>query len=314
MRERIALVDLGSSAVRFAVAHVIPGRSFRVVQRARAHTRLAGGGRAALAPAAMRATVTATRRFLGRVDDGRPLRVVAIATSAVRDARNAWRLIDALREATGIEVEVLGWEEEARLGAVAALSSLPLSEALVADLGGGSVQLTLVRDGEITPLACLPLGAVRATRAFVRHDPPAPAELRALRREVAARLVPALPPLAAHARLVGLGGTLRTLARIHLAAGRLRRSTVHGWLLASGEVTALRERLQALPLHRRRRVPGLKRRRADIIVAGAVVLEELMLAGGFPTISVCERGVRHGLLIRETFGLEKGPPGWRATT
>jgi exopolyphosphatase/guanosine-5'-triphosphate,3'-diphosphate pyrophosphatase len=312
MRERIALVDLGSTAVRFAMAHVVPGRSFRVVQQARAHTRLAAGGRGVLTPGAMRATVAAARRFLARVDDGRPLRVVAIATSAVRDARNGWRLIDALREATGIEVEVLGWEEEARLGAVAALSSLPLTEALVADLGGGSLQLTLIRDGEITPLASLPLGAIRATRAFVRHDPPSPTELRALRREVTARLLPALPPLGGHARLVGLGGTLRTLARIQRAAGRPQRAALHGWRLASAEVTALRERLQALPLQRRRRVPGLKRQRADVIVAGALVLEELMLAAGFPAITVCERGVRHGLLIRETFGLQKDPPGWRA--
>ncbi len=313
MRERVALVDLGSSAVRFALAHVIPGRSFRVVQESRAHTRLAAGGRGALAPAAMRATVAAaTRRFLARVDDGRPPRVVAIATSAVRDARNAWRLVDALRDAAGIEVEVLGWEEEARLGAVAALSSLPLGEALVADLGGGSLQLTQVRDGEITPLASLPLGTVRTTRAFVRHDPPWPGEIRTLRREAAAQVAGALPP-GTPARLVGLGGTLRTLARIHLAAARRRRASVHGYVLGRADLTALRERLQVLPLPRRRRVPGLKSRRADIIVAGALVLEEVMLAGGFGAITVCERGVRHGLLIRETFGLEKGAGGVRAT-
>jgi exopolyphosphatase/guanosine-5'-triphosphate,3'-diphosphate pyrophosphatase len=314
MRERVALVDLGSNAVRFALAHVIPGHSFRVVQEARAQTRLAAGSRGVLAPAAMRATVAATRRFLAGLADGRPVRVVAIATSAVRDARNAWRLIDALQETTGIAVEVLGWEEEARLGAVAALRSLPLGEALVVDLGGGSLQLTHVQDGGITPLVSLPLGAVRATRAFVRHDPPSPAEARALRRETAALVTAALPPLGGHARLVGLGGTLRTLARIHLATRRRPRTAVHGCVLSRAELAGLRERLQALPLARRRRVPGLKPRRADIIVAGALVLEEVMLAGDFGAITVCERGVRHGLLVRETFGLDKRAPGWRVTT
>jgi exopolyphosphatase/guanosine-5'-triphosphate,3'-diphosphate pyrophosphatase len=303
--ERVALVDLGSNAVRFALAHVIPGRSFRLAQTSRAETRLASGHRGQLPGPAIRATVAATRRFLARVDHGQPLRVVAIATSAVRDARNAHRLIDALRRATGIEVEVLGWEEEARLGAVAALSSLPLRDALVVDLGGGSLQLTLVHDGAITPLTSISLGAVRATRRFLRHDPPTPAEVRALRQEAAELIGAVVPPLPLHARLVGLGGTFRTLARMHLAAWRRRRATVHGFVLRRADVSALGERLQSLPLRRRRRLPGLKARRADIIVAGAVVIDETMAAAGRAALTVCERGVRHGLLIRETFGLDK---------
>ena len=305
MVERVALVDLGSSAIRFALAHVIPDRSFRVVQEARAQTRLAAGRRGVLSGAAVRATVTATRRFLGRVNDGRPLRVVAIATSAVRDAGNAYRLIEALRGTAGIEVEVLGWEEEARLGAVAALSSLPLRDALVVDLGGGSLQLTLIRDGEIAPLASVPLGVVRATRGFLRHDPPTPGELRALRHAVLDLVVGALPPLPAHARLVGLGGTVRTLARILLTSRGRRRPSVHGLVVERSALVALSGRLQTLPLARRRRLHGLKSHRADVVVAGAVVLDELMAVTGLRTLTVCERGVRHGLLIRETFGLEK---------
>jgi exopolyphosphatase/guanosine-5'-triphosphate,3'-diphosphate pyrophosphatase len=303
--ERVALVDLGSNAVRFALASVIPERSFRLAQTSRAETRLAAGRRGALPGPAIRATVAATRRFLARVDDGRPLRVVAIATSAVRDARNAHRLIDALRQATGIEVEVLGWEEEARLGAMAALASLPLRDALVVDLGGGSLELTLVQDGSITPLASVPLGALRATRRFLRHDPPTPPELQTLRREAADLIGPPLPPLPTHARLVGLGGTFRTLARMHLAIRRRHRATVHGFVLRHADVAALGQRLQSLPLRRRRRLPGLKARRADIIVAGTVVLDEVMAATGITALTVCERGVRHGLLIRETFGVDK---------
>jgi exopolyphosphatase / guanosine-5'-triphosphate,3'-diphosphate pyrophosphatase len=303
--ERIALVDLGSNAVRFALAHVNPGRSFRVVQEARAETRLAAGRRGALSGSAVTATVAATRRFLGRVHDGRPLRVVAIATSAVRDARNPYRLIEALRAAADVEVEILGWEEEARLGAVAALTSLPLHDALVVDLGGGSLQLTLIRDGEITPLASLPLGAVRATRGFLRHDPPAPGELRALRHAVVDLVVPVLPTLPTPARLVGLGGTLRTLARMHVAAHGRRWPTVHGYVLPRAALAGTCLRLQSLPLRRRQRLHGLKAKRADIVVAGAVVLDELMGVAGFRALTVCERGVRHGLLIRETFGLEK---------
>lgn len=299
----MALVDIGSSAVRFALAHVTPGRSFRLVQEARAQTRLAAGGRR-LPRAAVTATVTATRRFLGRVDDGRPLRVVAIATSAVREARDAHRLIDALRGAAGIEVEVLSWEEEARLGAVAVLSSLPVREALVVDLGGGSLQLTLVREGTITPLASLPLGVVRTTRGFLHHDPPAPPELRALRHAVVDHTLGVLPALGPATRLIALGGTVRALARMDLLA-RGRRPLVHGAIVERGTLAALALRLGALPLGRRRRLAGLKATRADVAVAGAVILAELMALAGRHTLTVCERGVRHGLLIRETFGLDK---------
>jgi exopolyphosphatase / guanosine-5'-triphosphate,3'-diphosphate pyrophosphatase len=304
--ERVALVDLGSNAVRFALAHVIPGRSFRVVQDARAQIRLAGGPRGGLTRSAIVATVAATRRFLGRVDDGRPLRVVAIATSAVRDAPNAHRLVEALREAAAIEVEILGWEEEARLGAMAALASLPLQEALVVDHGGGSLQLTQIRDREISPLVSLPLGAVRATRGFLAHDPPTPAEVRALRHAVLELVAPVLPLWTTRPRLVALGGTPRTLARMSVAGrGHRPPPSVHGLVLERAAVAELSARLQSLPLRRRRRLRGLKARRADIIVAGAVVLQELMAVAGFRALTVCERGVRHGLLLRETFGLDK---------
>jgi exopolyphosphatase/guanosine-5'-triphosphate,3'-diphosphate pyrophosphatase len=305
MMERVVVIDLGSNAVRFALAGVAPGRSFRLLDEARVQTRLAAGRRGALPVAGVAATLTAVQRFLARVDDGRPLRVVAAATSAVRDAPNAHRLIDRLRRVAGIEVEVLGWEEEARLGAVAAVSSLPIGEAVVADLGGGSLQLTAVRDGEIAPVVSLPLGAVRVTRRFLRHDPPRETEVIALRHHAREMLVSLRMTSGPAVRLVGLGGTVRTLARVHLRARPGRRSTIHGLVLDRAQVSALVLRLQVLPLRRRRRVTGLKAERADIIVAGAIVLEEVMALGGFSSLTVCERGVRHGLLIRETYGTDK---------
>jgi exopolyphosphatase/guanosine-5'-triphosphate,3'-diphosphate pyrophosphatase len=139
----------------------------------------------------------------------------------------------------------------------------------------------------------------------LRHDPPWPHEIQAARREVRLHLASVLERFSGDHQLVGQGGTIRTLARMHLkAAPRRRRSTVHGLRLQRADISALRERLQALPLRRRRRLPGLKAERADVIVAGAVVVEEIMAAGGYTALTVCERGVRHGLLLRETFSPE----------
>ena len=297
--ELVAVVDLGSAAVRFLLAKVKPDKGYRVLVQERVPTRLGGGAPGTLPREAIDDTLRAVHRFFEEHrTEGRGPRVVAIATSAVRDARNRERLLAPLRYREGIEVQVLSARDEARLGAVAALESLEVDEALVADLGGASLQLTRVRGGRGVSAASLPLGAVRATRRFLRHDPPRPRELRALRRAVREALQEALPPAQRGDVLVGMGGTVRTLASIHL---RGKRKDRHGLRLAQSDVTAVRERLERLSPRKRRKIRGLKTERADIILAGAIVIEELMIFGGYLTMVVCTRGVRDGLLLHETF-------------
>jgi exopolyphosphatase/guanosine-5'-triphosphate,3'-diphosphate pyrophosphatase len=176
-----------------------------------------------------------------------------------------------------------------------------IDAGVVVDLGGGSLQLTELRHGEPQAAVSLPLGAVRATTRFLHHDPPTAAEVRALRRELRDLVSGILPTSADGEMLVGLGGTVRTLARIQCAEER-RAKEIHGTRLARASVAAMRERLEALPLRRRRVVRGLKPERADIIVAGAVIVEELMAIGGYERLTVCAHGVRHGVLVEETFG------------
>jgi exopolyphosphatase/guanosine-5'-triphosphate,3'-diphosphate pyrophosphatase len=298
--ELLAVVDLGSNAARFILARVTPGVGFRVLRKQRVQTRLAGGPPGSLPRDAVSATLAAVDEFLGRVRNGRDPRVLAVATAAVRDATNREALLAPLRRHRGVDVRILSGPEEARLGALAALHSLPLDDGLIADLGGGSLQLTRVRRGRIVGASSVPLGAVRTTRRFLRHDPPSPAELRALRRLVHRRLVEALPPGQRGEDLVGLGGTVRELGRIHLRANPGPKFR-HGLRLRQSDVTAIRERLEPLAERRRRRIPGLKAERADIILAGAIVIEELMTLGGYFWLTVCTRGVRDGLLLRETF-------------
>jgi len=302
MSEVIAFLDLGSNAARFLLARVTPGVGFRVLQEERVQTRLGGGRPRTLPRDAVDETLEAVHRFLRRVrnGNGQGPRVLAVATSAVRDAVNRERLLGPLRRDEGVEVQILSGSQEARLGALAALRSLPFKDGVVADLGGGSLQLTRVRGGRIVSTASLPLGAVRTTRAFLRHDPAAPRELRALRREIRDQLLGALPPAQRGEEVVGLGGTVRTLARIHLVAHGHPGRSRHGLRLLQSDVTAIRERLEALPERKRRRIPGLKRERADVVLAGAIVIEEVMILGGYLTLIVCTHGVRDGLLLRET--------------
>jgi exopolyphosphatase/guanosine-5'-triphosphate,3'-diphosphate pyrophosphatase len=158
-----------------------------------------------------------------------------------------------------------------------------------------------VRRRRVLSPASVPLGVVRLTRRFLRHDPPSPRELRALRLEVRRALLRALPVGRRGEALVGLGGTVRALARMHLAARGDERTPGHGLRLRTSQVTALREALPARPVDERRELPGLEAARADVVLAGAIVFEEVMLLGGWPVLLVCAQGVRHGLLLREAF-------------
>src|SRR5688572_27814222 len=300
--ELVAVVDLGSNAVRFLLAKVKPDSGFRVLVEERVPTRLGGGAPGTLPRDAIADTLRAVRRFFrAHRTEGRGPRVVAIATSAVREARNRERLLGPLRYRDGIEVQVLSGRDEARLGVEAALDSLDFDDALVVDLGGASLQLSRVRGRRIVDTVSLPLGAVRTTRRFIRQDPPNPRELRALRSAVRAQLAEALPPARRGDVLVGLGGTVRTLATLHLRANQGERKHRHGLQLSQSDITAVRERLERLSPRKRRRIRGMKHERADIILAGAIVIEELMVFGGYLTLIVCTRGVRDGILLHETF-------------
>lgn len=302
--EVVALLDLGSNASRFLLARVLDGHGFHILRKERVQTRLGDGPPGRLRRAAVDATLDSVHRFLRRVNGQSP-RVLAIATAAVRDATNRDWLLDALRDREGVAVHVLTGSEEARLGAEAALRSLPVRNGIVADLGGSSLQLTRIRARQIGWSVSLPLGAIRLTHRFLQGDLPTPDEVRALRAEVRNQVLQMFPAGRPADRLIGLGGTVRSLARIRLATESDGRSP-HGLRLRRSDLTAIRNRLEQLPRRLRHHVRGLKAERADTILAGVLVLEELMsLFGLNADLTVCTAGVRDGLLWSEVFGGEQ---------
>ena len=302
MAELVAVVDLGSTAVRFLLAKIIPESGYRVLVEERVPTRLGSGRPGVLRREAIDETLKAVHKFFARYSrDAWGPRVIAVATSAVREARNRERLLGPLRRDEGIDVRVLSARDEARFGVYAALDSLSFKDGVVADLGGSSFQLSRVRDRKVVSISSLPLGAVRTTALFLKHQRPRPREIQAFRTQVRGQLKGALPPAGRGEVMVGLGGTVRTLASIHLRAHSGERKHRHGLKMRQSDITAIRERLEGLPPRKRRKIRGLKAERVDIILSGAMVLEEAMLFGGYLSLVVCTRGVRDGLLLRETF-------------
>lgn len=300
--ELVAVVDLGSAAVRFLLARITPDSGCHVLVEERVPTRLGGGAPGVLPREAIHETLRAVHRFFAKHSpNGRGPRVIAVATSAVREARNRERLLQPLRRKEGIDVQVLSARTEARLGVEAALDSLSFRDGVVADLGGASLQISRVRDRKVVSTSSLPLGTVRTTSRFVRDNKPKPRALQVLRSEIRAQLQGGLPPAKRGEIMVGMGGTVRTLASIHLRSHQGERKNRHGLRLYQSDVTAVRERLESLSRRKRRKIRGLKAERADIILAGAIVIEEAMVFGGYLKMVVCTRGVRDGILLRETF-------------
>jgi len=299
--EFLALVELGSNAVRCLVASILPGVGFRVLQEARAQTRLSAGRPGILSPIAIGETSDTIRRFVREARREYQPRILAVATSAVRDATNRQDLLEKLQREAGVSVRILSGLEEALLGTQAALHSLSFRNGTVADLGGGSLQLTHVREEEISSAASMPLGAVRTTTRFFRNDPPTEREIQSLRQEVHHQLARNFSISAPSSEMIGLGGTIRTLGRMHLTTINKQRSR-QGLSLQRSDLSALRERMERLPARERIQLGGLKEERVDIIVAGTIVIEEVMRLGNYRTLTVCTEGVRQGLLLRETFG------------
>jgi exopolyphosphatase / guanosine-5'-triphosphate,3'-diphosphate pyrophosphatase len=294
MGETVALLDLGSNAARFVLARFDVGGGFRVVVEERVATKLGSGVRGLLPRRAIERTVLSASHFLERVERKNP-KIVAIATSAVREAENRGELLEALAELGVRDVRVLTGFEEARLGAEAAMRTMTLNEGLIVDLGGGSVEVSRVRDGRIASLASLPMGCARLTKTYFRTDPPLSNEIRAARDSVKELFCASSASKHGAGPLVVLGGTVRALARLHTP----RRADTHGTMLRAVDIARIREWLERMTIVEKRGLPGLKPDRADTILAGAIVLEELMAHGNHAVLVVSSASVREGVLHRE---------------
>jgi exopolyphosphatase / guanosine-5'-triphosphate,3'-diphosphate pyrophosphatase len=237
-----------------------------------------------------------------------PDTIHAVATSAIRDATNGERFLKTARAASGLNIEVISDEEEARFGYVAAINSSTMTDGLVLETGGGSIQLIEVANRRAESLRSFPLGAVRVTEEFLPG--PGPTKKKDLQR-VRAHVRDALSGHAvlAHAgdRIVGMGGAVRNLAA---AAQRMADQPdigVQGFVITREMLADLVQTLAALPVEERGDVPGIKVGRGDIILASALVIETVVELGSFDGIEVTEASLRDGVFLARVF-LAGGEP------
>jgi exopolyphosphatase/guanosine-5'-triphosphate,3'-diphosphate pyrophosphatase len=296
-----AAVDIGSNSVRLKVARLTRGH-LRPVHEDREVTRLGEGvfRSGFLTPESMAETVKVLRRFHRATQQivTDPVRVVA--TSALRDARNSQAFLEWVRSATGWTVEIISGLEEARLIHLGLVSNLRIdsSPTLMMDLGGGSCELTVSLHGQIRETVSLPLGAVRLTDEFLRHDPPRKGELKRLQGFIA-REVNRVASRIIAARVKNVIATSGTADALATAAGNLRKNASRQRSVVSrAEMSRLAKRLARLPVDGRRKIPGIGLRRAEIVVAGAMVYHELLDRLHLKGFRYSPLGLRDGLLAQ----------------
>ncbi len=306
----LAGIDIGTNTLRLLIADVGPG-SFREINFDRRITRLGQNldQSGMLSPEAEERSLEALADFQAQLRLEGARRVSSIGTSALRNAANAASFIDRVEQETGLAIRVVTGEEEARLTLLGVAQLLPeggathgkslLESALVIDIGGGSTEIIITHPRHKPVIASLPLGAVYLTDQFIKHDPPLPEELTSLRRRVADELdaytgtiLFTLP-----GTCIGTAGTITTLAAIDQGLAVYDPGKIHGAVLTGDFIDGIVLRLGALSLSARRTIPGLEPGREDIILAGAIVAQEIMHRFQYTSMLVSDRGLREGIVL-----------------
>ena len=291
---RVGAIDLGTNSTRLLVADVVDGRVEEVVRRLTI-TRLGEGVDTThrLDPAAIARVWDCLDDYRTELTTRGAERVLATATSAVRDSENGTEFLADLARRYGVMTRLLTGDEEAGLTFRGVSSDRTLAaETLIVDIGGGSTELLLGGPDGVAFATSLQVGCVRLTERFLRSDPPCEDELAGC----AAHVRDVLPPLAPTAAL-GVAGTITTLAAIDLDLPAYDPEQIHGHRISRETVERELRRLARMPLGERRQVRGLEPARAPVIVAGIAILNEIVDAYDLSEIEASERDILHGVAL-----------------
>jgi len=308
----LAAIDIGTNSFHMVVARVgevegadgPAGPAFEVIAREKDMVRLGSGSgdMKVLSPEAIDRGVASLAR-LARIAAVHDADIHAVATSAVREAENAQEFLDRARAEAGVEVEVISGVEEARLIHLGVLQAVPVFDRrlVLIDIGGGSTEILVGEKGETLAAGSLKLGAIRLTRRFFRGDRLHPGAVESCRRHVRSALAPMVREVERHGYEVAIAssGTAETVAAMAQAArGEDPPRTFDNFVLTAAEIRAVvADIVAADSVESRLRIPGMDPNRADIILGGAIVLEQAVAALGIDEVVISGNALREGALL-----------------
>jgi exopolyphosphatase/guanosine-5'-triphosphate,3'-diphosphate pyrophosphatase len=326
---RVAAIDCGTNSIRLLIADLNPGipgddghghaspltdvtRQMRIVRLGEGVDRT---GR--LAEAALDRTMSALREYAGLIADAKPEAVRMVATSATRDAANSQEFTDRVLGILGVAPEVITGDEEAGLsftGATRELAGTPLATEgscpppyLVTDIGGGSTEFVLGGTDGLAGARSVNIGCVRLTERHLHGDPPSAAQIEATVRDIDTALgqVAAALPAEKARTLVGLAGSVTTVAAIALGLEEYDSDRIHHSRISAARVHEIAARLLAMTRAERAAIPVMHPGRVDVIGAGALILDQIMARFGFAEVLVSEHDILDGI----AWSLISSPPG-----
>ncbi|MFZ0322911.1 MAG: DUF501 domain-containing protein [Actinomycetes bacterium] len=300
--ERVAAIDCGTNSIRLLVADLEPEVRLVEVERRMEIVRLGQGvdRTGQIDPAALARTLAAVDRYAARIRELGASRIRFAATSATRDASNRDAFIRGVVERLAVMPEVVTGDEEAALSFTGALQGLVgiKAPALVFDIGGGSTEF-VIGDDQPGASRSVNIGCVRMAERHFHHDPPLPSEVRAARDDIdiAIREVAETVALRSAATMVGVAGTVTTVAAMALGLDQYDADRIHGSVIDAADVHRIAERLLYLPRQERAAIPVMHPGRVDVIAAGALVLSAVMAYAGAASLVVSEHDLLDGLAL-----------------
>ncbi|MBI2532412.1 MAG: Ppx/GppA family phosphatase [Deltaproteobacteria bacterium] len=303
---RCAFIDIGTNAILCLIVELRETGRFRVLEDLAEIPRLGEGvdRTKRIGAAGERRSVKVLESYLSQCRNLGVEEIIAVGTSALRDAQNSGEVLARLQARLGFEIRVLSGEEEAAYSFLSVQRGLSLAgrELLVIDVGGGSTEFIRGNDSGMAEALSVDLGAVRLTERLLRSDPVKPEEYEGM----VALIVRGLAPLRDRWRnsgssltLVGIAGTFTTLAAVEKKLTRYSHSEVHGSRLTLAEVRRQARLFLDKTIAERKKIPGLEPKRADVILAGACLIERIMTLFHAREVIVSDQGVRYGLLYEQ---------------
>ena len=300
---RIAAIDCGTNSIHMIVVRIRPDLSFEVIDREKEMVRLGSGGLEgkALTAEAMEMGLQAFSRFRRLAESHQVEEILAAGTSAVREAKNGGEFLAQVERATGIKTQVISGTEEARLIHLAAVYGVDVAgaSAVVIDIGGGSVEITHGAGASLRLANSFKLGVIRLTEHYVHSDPLSKRDERKLVKHLDKELGSHLKDISAAGfdRVIGTSGTILSLGTVASADRRRAGDEVRNLRVSAKQIPRLRKEVTERGIAARMKLPGLDPRRADLIVAGGVLLDTILSRLNASDITLCDFALREGLVL-----------------
>lgn len=298
--QRMGIIDIGSNSIRLVIYEMNGTTSYRVIdeskEAARLSERIGGDGR--LEDEDITSIVHTLEHFKMLCEANKTKRIRAVATAAVRNASNSQEIVRKLEEQTGIHVEILPGDEEARIGFLGMINTMDIQDGLLIDIGGGSTEVSLFIGRRLVNSVSFPFGSVNTTKKYTKNGQVDANDIAAMSQMILS-WVEKEPWIRGHQGLplIGLGGTIRSVCKLDQRARKYSLPMTHFYPMEASTVNRMLSELAPMPVEKRKKVDGMSSGRADIIVPGLVIMQTIFEFAGASHYIISGTGLRDGLFF-----------------